>query len=241
MNVGIMIQKTAIAAAIISIFVVLQMSPSRAVAQPLPASTSPQFCIMVQQKISSTTVVGENTIFDDMPSYRHSKPAVQPLKIYQVVTYAKQMPIVVSCKMKTSAHLREIFGANAAGQQLFCPDIARLLQQQAVDELTSAGQADAAALAAKFVIDNDKPFVAGKDYLANFRTIYRAEDGVVHVSSPGLYQDPESWYTPLLPEFLKGQSYCHLATVKYLKAVATGEMVPGTTITTADDAPTKPH
>ena len=183
-------------------------------------------------------MVGENTIFADMPSYRHSKPAVQPLKIYQVVTYADQTPIVVSCKMKTSAHLRDVYGASAAGQQLFCPDIALMLQQQAINELTRDGQADAAARLAAFVIDKDKPFITGREYLADFRTISSGADGVVHVSSPGLYQDAESWYTPLLPAFLKGQSYCHLATVEYLKAVATGAMSPGATITTADDAPT---
>jgi hypothetical protein len=233
-----MIQKTAFAAAIISILAAHPTSALRAMEQPLPVSTSPQFCIMVQQKLAATTQVGENTVFDDMPSYRHSKPAVQPLKIYQVVTYAGRMPIVVSCKMKTAAHLREIYGTNAAGQQLFCPDIARALQQQAIGELKAEGRADAAERLATFVVDPDKPFVTGRDYLKEFRTIYRAEDGAVHISSPGLYQDPEAWYTPLLPEFLKGQSYCHLATAESLKAVASGELAPGTIFNTYDDAPT---
>ncbi|MDX2142888.1 MAG: hypothetical protein SFV19_06015 [Rhodospirillaceae bacterium] len=234
-----MSRTTAVAGVLISF---LALHPTSALrAEPLPASTSPQFCVEVQKVLAGTTMVGENTVFADMPSYRHSKPAVQPLKIYQVATYAGKMPIVVSCKMKTSGHLREVYGARAAGQQLFCPDIARMLQQQTVDELTSAGQAEAAQRAAAFVIDPDVPFVTGREYLTDFRTIYRGADGAVHVSSPGLYQDPESWYTWLLPEILKGQSYCHLATVEYLKAVATGAMEPGTVITTADDAPTTPR
>lgn len=207
----------------------------------LPASTSAQFCITLQQKMASTTLVGENTVFDDMPSYRHSKPAIQPLKIYQVVTYADQMPLVVSCKMKTAGHLREAYGEASAGAQLFCPDMAAMLQQQAIAELTTEGQADAAARVAEFVIDQNKPFVTGQEYLADFRSIYRADDGKIHVSSPGLYQDPESWYTSFLPNFLKGQSYCHLATVDALKAVAQGALEPGRVITTNDDAPTKPE
>lgn len=233
-----MIQRTVFAASVISVIAALLTSPLLAREQPLPTSVSPQFCITVQQKLASTAMVGENTIFADMASYRHSKPAFEPLKIYQVVTYAASLPIVVSCKMKTSAHLREVYGAKAAGQQLFCPDIALMLKQQAIAELTTEGQADAASRATTFVLDHDVPFVTGRDYLADFRTIYRTEDGATHVSSPGLYQNLESWYTPLLPEFLKGQSYCHLATVEYLKAVATGAMAPGTTITTNDDAPT---
>jgi hypothetical protein len=230
-----MIQKTAFAA---SIFAVLTTSSLLAIEQSLPASTSPQFCINVQQKLASTELVGENTIFDDMPSYRHSKPAAQPLKIYQVVTYSDRTPIVVSCKMKTAAHLRETYGTNAAGQQHFCPDIALMLQKQAIDELKADGQADAAQRLTAFVIDRDEPFISGQAYLKDFRTMYRGEDGAVHVSSPGLYQNAESWYTPLLPAILKGQSYCHLATVESLKAVASGAMAPGTTITTNDDAPT---
>jgi hypothetical protein len=235
-----MILKAASSALTISFVAIALTSMSRAQTAHLPASTSPEFCVKVQQVSASTTMVGENTVFTDMPSYRHSKPAVQPLRIYQVVTYAGQMPIVVSCKMKTSGHLREVHSASAAGEQLFCPDIARLLRQQAVDELNSAGESEAAQRLAAFVIDPDAPFVTGREYLADFRSVYRGADDAVHVSSPGLYQDPESWYTWLLPDILKGQSYCHLATVEYLKAVAAGEMDPGMTITTADDAPTTP-
>ena len=237
---GSMVQKSAFGTSILSMSGMLAASSLCAAEAPLPAATSPQFCIVVQQKLAATEMVGENTIFADMPSYRHSKPAIKPLKIFQVVTYDKQMPIVASCKMKTAAHLREVYGAQAAGRQLFCPDMALMMQKQAIDELTSEGQAEAAARLSAFIVDRDAPFVTGQAYLNDFRTIYRAADGTIHVSSPGLYQDTESWYTPLLPEFLKGQSYCHLATVDYLKAVATAAMAPGTTITTGDDAPTQP-
>ena len=66
------------------------------------------------------------------------------------------------------------------------------------------------------------------------------QDGAIHISSPGLYQDYDSWITGFLPEIFQGQSYCHLATVNYLKALATGAMQPGITMTTVDDAPVRP-
>jgi hypothetical protein len=44
-----------------------------------------------------------------------------------------------------------------------------------------------------------------------------------------------------LPEKFEGQTYCHLATVAYVKALATGEIEPGTKMTTADDAPVQPY
>lgn len=210
-------------------------------ASPLPAPTSTGYCVAVQKILANTTLTGNNTLFTDMPSYRHSKPFVNPLRIYQVVTYAGQRPIMVSCKVKTAAHLRAAYGEKAAGRQLFCPDIARQVQAQAVADLRQANQAAAAARAAAFIIDENEPYTTGQSYLADFQLSYRGEDGAVHINSPGLFQNYDSWITWFLPERVQGQSYCHLATVDYFKALATGDMQPGTTVTTAENAPVTPR
>jgi hypothetical protein len=210
-------------------------------AAPLPAPASPQYCITVQQLLADTKLVGQNTVFTDMPEYRHSKPMVNPLRIYQTVTYAGQRPIVVHCKVKTAAHLRAAFGAKAAGEQRFCPAITRRTRDEAVAQLKAAGNPQAAARAAAFVVDDDEPYLTGQAYLEDFQISYRSNDGKVHIRAPGLYQNYDSWITPLLPEIVQGQSYCHLATVEYLAALATGAMQPGTTITSADDAPVTPR
>jgi hypothetical protein len=185
-------------------------------------------------------MVGKNVLFTDMPSYRHSKPLVDPLEIFQVVSYVGKLPVMVSCKVKTAAHLRAAHGAKAAGKQLYCPDMTRLVRAQAVAELQQAGQPAVAAKAAAFVVDANEPFTTGRSYLADFQLSYRGKDGAIHLSSPGLYQDYDSWVTWFLPEKFQGQSYCHLATVNYLKALAAGTMQPGTTMTTVDDAPVRP-
>ncbi len=216
------------------------LSPGMLLAAPLPAAESPAFCVAAQQILASTKLVGKNTVFTDMPSYRHSKPQAEPLQIYQVVSYAGKLPVMVSCKVKTAAHLRATYGAQAAGKQLYCPDLSRQLQAQAVAELRQANQAAAAAKAAAFVIDANEPYTTGRSYLADFQLSYRGDNGAVRISSPGLYQDYDSWITMFLPVNFQGQSYCHLATVNYLKALATGEMQPGTTMTTVDDAPVRP-
>lgn len=210
-------------------------------AGPLPPPTSPEFCVAVQHLLAGTKIDGENTIFTDMPAYRKSKPFVNPLRIYQVVTYEGRRPIMVSCKVKTAAHLRAAYGADAAGEQQYCPAVTRIAQAQAVEELRAAGLPSAAAKAAAFVIDENEPYWTGSSYLADFQLSYRGEDGAVHIGSPGLFQDYDSWITSLLPERVQGQSYCHLATVDYLKALATGDMEPGTTVTTAEDAPVTPR
>ena len=212
-------------------------------AQPsvLPEPDSAEFCQVVQQILANTTVVSNNTVFEDMPEYRHSKPAPDPLMTYQVVTYAGQRPIMVSCKIKGAAHIRAAFGQDAAGEQQYCPTVARLIKAEAVAELKQANLPDAAASAEAFVIDENEPFMTGKDYLSDFELSYVGDDDAIHINSPGLFHDYDSWTTWILPEKFEGQTYCHLATVEYMKAVATGEMEPGTLMTTADDAPTKPN
>jgi hypothetical protein len=191
--------------------------------------------------LASTDLDGGNTIFTDMPSYRHSKPFAKPLRTYQVVTYAGTRPIVVSCKVKTAAHLRAVYGPDAAGEQLFCPAITRRVKAEAVAELLAAGQADAAARAEAFVVDDNEPYATGQAYLSDFQPGFSGEDGKVHLSSPGLFQDYDSWVTRFLPERVQGQSYCHLPTVDYVKALATGAMQPGTVVTTGESATVTPR
>lgn len=138
--------------------------------------------------------------------------------------------------MKTAAHLRAVYGESAAGTQRGCPDMTRALQAEAVAQLRGANQAEAAAKAAAFVVQADEPFVTGGAFLKAYPLSHRGPDGRVHLRSIGLFQDYDSWITALLPEFLQGQSYCHLPTVEYLVALATGAMAPGTVVTTEDDA-----
>jgi pimeloyl-ACP methyl ester carboxylesterase len=209
------------------------------VASPLPSSA--EFCVVVQRRMAGTVLTGANRVFDDMAEFRHSKPRVRPFEIFQVVTYDGARPIRVSCKMKTAAHLRAVYGESAAGVQRGCPDMTRVLQAEAVAQLRGADQVEAAAKAERFVVQADAPFVTGGAYLKAYPLSHRGPDGRVHLRSIGLFQDYDSWITLLLPEFLEGQSYCHLPTVEYLVALATGAMVPGTIVTTADDAVVAPR
>lgn len=207
----------------------------------LPDPTSGRFCQVVQQIMANTDVVSNNTVFDNMPEYRSSKPSPKPLNTYQVVTYRGQQPIMVSCKVKGAAHIRATFGEEAAGEQRYCPSVTRMLQAQAVTELRQQGLVEEAGRAAAFVIDDNEPYITGREYLSEFQLSYVGEDGAIHLSSPGLFQDYDSWVTWIIPARLEGQVYCHLATVGYIKALATGEMAPGTLITTEEDAPTTPQ
>ena len=207
----------------------------------LPDPASPSYCQVIQKIMASTDIESDNTLFKDMPEYRHSKPSPDPLMTYQVVTYDGQRPIMVSCKIKGAAQLRAVYGEESAGEQLYCPDVAKMVQAEAVAELLLDDAKPAAEKALAFVIDDNEPYMTGRDYLADFELSYKAPDGKIHINSPGLFHDYDSWTTWILPEIVEGQSYCHLATVDYMKALASGEMEPGTVVTTADDAPVVPQ
>jgi len=207
----------------------------------LPEPSSSEYCQAAQQILASTELRGENEVFTDMPAYRRSKSAANPHRIYQVVTYEGALPIVVSCKVKTAAHLRAVYGPEAAGTQHACADLSRRVQATAVARLQADGQTEAAQRAAAFVIDDNEPYTTGQAYLADFELSYLGENGAVHLSSPGLFQDYDSWITRFLPWQVQGQQYCHTATVDYVVALASGEMAPGTVITTAEDAPVTPR
>jgi hypothetical protein len=77
--------------------------------------------------------------------------------------------------------------------------------------------------------------------LQDFTPAARGDDGKVHLASPGLFQDYDSWYTSILPERVQGQLYCHIPTVAYLKALATGARAPGTVVTTGEGATVRPR
>jgi hypothetical protein len=206
----------------------------------MPDPTSGDFCVAVQKILADTDIEATNTVFDNMPDYRHSKPSPDPLMIYQVVTYDDKRAIAVSCKVKTADHLRAAYGEDAAGEQSYCPKITAAVKAQAVAELQRENPDDVVAAAQAIVIDQNEPYMTGQSYLSEFQLSYVGEDGQVHLNSPGLQTNWEDWLIWILPNRLRGQTYCHLPTVSYIKALATGAVQPGTLITTVDDAPTTP-
>ncbi len=212
-----------------------------AVEPVLPLSTDANYCGAVQRVLAVTDVASDNTVFTDMPAYRHSKPTIKPLTTYQVVSYRERIPVMVSCKIKSASHIRAEYGEQTVGEQQFCPAITRLNRQAAVIALRSAGKPAAAEKAQAIVIDDTEPGLTGRHYLGDFELSYVSEDGVLHVVSPGLYHDYDSWMTWILPEMLEGQMYCHIPTAEYMQALATGALEPGTLMTTGDDAPVTPH
>ena len=221
-------------------FVAFLVLPVMVQAEALPDAESVAFCQVAQQVLANTIVVSDNTIFTDMPAYRKSKPAPEPLQTYQIISYSGAVPVMVSCKVKAADHVQEIFGEDAAGPQLGCPVLAEMIQEQASMELEAEGNEDAAATLRGFVIEQNEAFITGSNYLSDFQLSFVGDDGLIHLNSPGLQNDFDSLWAYVMPERFIGQTYCHLATTTYMKALATGDMEPGIVMTTVDDAQVTP-
>lgn len=224
----------------IGLLSIAMTAAAQAAERRMPDPTTPAFCQAVQEIIANTEQQGDVTLFDNMAEYRASKPEPNPLKLFQVVTYDEKRPIMVSCKVKAADHLRATFGEDAAGEQLTCPAVTEIIRAEAVRELEQEYPPEAAAKARAFVIDDVEPYLAGRDYLAEFQLTYTGDDGAIHINSPGLQTDWDNWLIWIFPNRVRGQTYCHLATVQYLKALATGAVEPGATMITTDAAQTKP-
>ena len=219
----------------------LGLSLAHSDAARFPSATSEAFCIALQHFLADTRLPAQNTLFTEMPAYRASKPSVNPLTIYQIVTYQGALPVAVSCKVKTADHLRAAYGNQSAGIQRYCPAATAQLQRQAVTELQTENRPEAAAVASRFIVEDNAPFMTGQSYLQSFELSFRSDSGGIHLNSPGLQTNWDNWLLWIMPDYLRGQTYCHLPTVDYLKALATGVIEPGTLITTADDAPNSPR
>ena len=200
------------------------------VSATLPEAVSGNFCRQVQKRLAGTTLASRNTVHEDLETFRKSRPVAEPLQIFQHTTIVRGLPLVVSCKVKSADNLQAVYGAQAAGPQAFCSGITRQLVAQAEQQLLTAGEAEAAAKLRQFVIDDDEPYMTGSSYLSDYAPIYRHADGRLHIASPGLHINWESWWRYIMPDQLLGQSYCHLVTVNYLKAVARGDLASDITV-----------
>ena len=214
--------------------IVIALMASIFIAKPtwaaLPAASSDEFCRTVQQLLASTDMVSNNTIYEDLEAFRKSKPGAEPLQTYQMLSWDGELPITVSCKVKTADNLRYVYGENAAGAQQYCPYITRQIMEGAEQQLLAAGEDDAASRLQAFVLDRNEPYMTGSSYLSSYAPVYTGDDGRVHIASPGLMVYWDSFWRYIMPDILVGQTYCHLVTADYLMAVARGERDPGASV-----------
>ena len=195
-------------------------------AATLPATATDTFCTAVQEILAETTVPSELTVYADMAAFRRSKPTPRPLTISQVVTLDKQgRPKMVSCKVKSADHIRAEYGKAAAGEQLYCREITVMVHAKIVAKL-EAEAPELAATVRGYIIEPDEPHTTGRMYLSPFPLAFADNEGNLHINTQSLQVDWDDWRFYIMPNVLRGQTYCHLITPEYLEALARGQAQP---------------
>ena len=204
----------------------LAIGATMASATPLPDATDDTFCTAVQEILAGTTVHSELTVYPDIASFRQSKPSPRPLTTSQVVTLDEQgRPKMVSCKVKSADHIRAEYGEDAAGPQRYCREITVMVHAEVVAKL-EAEEPELAATVRGYVIEPDEPYTTGRMYLSDFPLAFTDGDGNLHINTQSLQVNWDDWHYWIMPNVLRGQTYCHLITPEHLEALARGQAQP---------------
>ena len=204
----------------------LAIGATMASATALPGATDDTFCTAVQEILAGTTVPSELTIYPDIASFRQSKPTPRPLTTSQVVTLDEQgRPKMVSCKVKSADHIRAEYGEDAAGPQRYCREITVMVHAEVVAKL-EAEEPELAATIRGYVIEPDEPYNTGRMYLSDFPLAFADGDGNLHINTQSLQVNWDDWHYWIMPNVLRGQTYCHLITPEHLEALARGQAQP---------------
>ncbi len=76
------------------------------------------------------------------------------------------------------------------------------------------------------VIDPDEPFLTGGSWLSEFPLSYRGDDGAIHVNTQSLQINWEDWRFWIMPNRLRGHTYCHLIAPAHMAALIRGDAQP---------------
>jgi hypothetical protein len=207
-----------------------------------------EFCSAAQQLISSTELRASNVVHDDYQAFVLSKPKVRPLETEQFHWYedpARMKLKMISCKMKTTDHLRAEYGDSAAGTEGLC---AAVNQHSLAAVLTNLRRARHGKLryegGRRIVFDPEELTNLGPEWLKSHEIAWEDAQGLLHVQSRAMRND---WLDPRYlraPPQFRGTRYCHLIAPDYLQRLLTGATpaprARGEAVSTAVMPPTPP-
>lgn len=198
-------------------------------AAPLAAADMPvtdnAFCERVQRDLTGSALPVNNIVYADYEGFKQSKLKVDPIELAQYVLTDgdDQTPLRVSCKTKTSDHLQDRYGADAATGDKTCADINRGTIAAVFAALTDEEKAALKIQQADIVIEPDTTTYMGSSFVTDYDYVYRGPEAKMHVLAKSLYV---TWTNPMFiwaPEKFRGVRYCHLIAPEYAKRLVLGE------------------
>jgi len=204
------------------------VSEAPASAEETLTVTYPNFCADVQQLMTGTQLRPVNVSHEDWDSFVVSKAKIRPLETEQFVLYDGQshkQPIRISCKMKTSDHIINEYGAGAAQEGGRCSKINARIVDNVLSELTMKEIERQQITAERIVFDKDDIVVSGLRWTAPYAFVYLAQDGTVHIHSKRMQINWKNLLFALAPDRFRGALYCHLIAPEYARLLLLGDAV----------------
>ena len=112
-----------------------------------------------------------------------------------------------------------------SGPQRYGREIAVRVHARVVARLEDEDP-ELAAIVRGYVIEPDEPQPTGPMYLSPFPLAFADRDGNLHINTQSLQVNWDDWHYWIMPNVLRGQTYCHIITPEYLEALARGQAQP---------------
>ena len=207
-----------------------------------------EFCSDAQRLISSTELRASNVLHEDYQAFVLSKPKVRPLETEQFQWYedaARTRLKMISCKMKTTDHLRAEYGDSAAGTEGLCAAVNQRSLAVALAGLKRSRHGKLRYDSGRQVVfDAEELTNMGTEWLKSHEITWEDAQGMLHVQSRAMRNDwLDPRYLKARPQF-RGTRYCHLIAPDYLQRLLTGASAAprarGKAVSTAVMPPTPP-
>ncbi|MDX2144392.1 MAG: hypothetical protein SFV19_13635 [Rhodospirillaceae bacterium] len=210
----------------IGLAALLALGAATAAAQTMPQGvpvTDNGFCERVQRDLTGTTLKLNNIVYADFEGFKESKTKIDPIEIGQYVLSDGTSPTRVSCKTKTTDHLTDRYGADAAKGDKTCADINRMTVDAVYGALSDDDKAKLKIAREDVVIEPDETVYMGSQWVTDYDFVYRGPEAKMHLMAKSLYVTWTNIAFKWAPERFRGVRYCHLIAPEYAKRLALGE------------------
>jgi len=202
---------------------------SASAASTARAAVDPDFCAEAQRRITGVTLPVRNVVHPDYASFVESKPGIAPLETQQFTeppTTRGGVPARVSCKFKTSDHIRAVHGSGAAtvtDDRNACRELNRETILSVWARLPATQRARLAVPPNRFMLHADENRITGSSWTEPYNHVWSVGQQV-HVRAKALLVLWDDWRWKLAPDRFRGTHYCHLITPEYARALMLGEL-----------------
>lgn len=190
-----------------------------------------EFCLAAERVVSHARMPMQLVVHGDFDAFVRSKASITGPTLQQFTwTDAAGNLLGISCKLKSSDQLLQVFGPGSAGPDGSCQDMNRAVLALVAREVPRPVFPRVLFDPGETVVNEKEPGMTGPDWLAPFTLTTVDADGSLRIHSKGFVVDFLDPRYAALPERFRGVHYCHFIAPEQLRAVLAGSAPVGAVI-----------